>query len=45
LVFGGRRFELLISIGIEIGLDEELMESFIPIRRVVSENKIVLRDA
>jgi hypothetical protein len=45
LVFSSRRFELLISTGVEIGLDKELTESFIPVRRVGSESKLVLRDA
>jgi hypothetical protein len=45
LVFGGRRFELLISTGVEIGLDKELTESFIPVRRAGSESTLVHRDA
>jgi hypothetical protein len=45
LVFRSRSFELLISTGVEIGLDKELSESFLPVRRVGSKSKLVLCDA
>jgi hypothetical protein len=45
LIFQGGSFELLISTGVEIGLNKELTESFIPVRQVGGESKIVLCDA
>jgi hypothetical protein len=44
-MFRGGSFELLISAGVEIDLDEELSESFVPVRRVGGESKLVLNDA
>jgi hypothetical protein len=31
LIFRGGSFELLISTGVEIGLDKKLSESFVPV--------------
>jgi hypothetical protein len=47
LIFRSGSFEIDISIstGVEIGLDKELSESFIPVRQVSGESKLVLCDA